>query len=402
VSSPTKDETGNVYTRLTVIRYAGRDKRGPLWLCRCTCGTEVVVPGQRLRAGKKKSCRCLERENNTPRGPRRGHRATFISWLKMKQRCADKKRRNYGAKGITICDRWLGVGGFEHFLADMGPRPKGMTIDRWPNKHGNYEPTNCRWATPAQQGQNTRVNKLDWDKVRAMRERWSKEGVSKETLAQEFNVKVNTVTEVLRNRAWIDPAYIRDNTARLARAVEENRDRSRKLWQDPEFRQKHRERMRSPETRRKLAELAEARVTHGHTRKNKRTPEYRCWKYIRQVCTNPKHPKYKYAGARGIRVAPEWQNDFAIFLAHVGLRPGPQYSLARINLDKNFESGNVRWMTVTELIRRRVVRLTIEKAREIRTQAAAGRAHREIALEFGIRPSHVSAVTCNHVWKEAA
>jgi hypothetical protein len=78
----------------------------------------------------------------------------------MKARCYNPNNsqyHNYGARGITVCERWKNS--FEAFLADMGPRPSSThSIDRWPDKNGNYEPGNCRWATSAQQNTNTRTN----------------------------------------------------------------------------------------------------------------------------------------------------------------------------------------------------------------------------------------------------
>jgi hypothetical protein len=84
------------------------------------------------------------------------------SYHSMVDRCSGKHtryaRRYYG-RGITICERWLGDDGFKNFLADMGPRPPGTSLDRIDND-GNYEPENCRWATASQQQQNTSYNRM--------------------------------------------------------------------------------------------------------------------------------------------------------------------------------------------------------------------------------------------------
>src|SRR5690348_13492356 len=66
----------------------------------------------------------------------------------------------YGGRGIRVCERWLGTEGFKNFLADMGERPDGKTLDRYPDKNGNYEPGNCRWATARNQARNTRRNRM--------------------------------------------------------------------------------------------------------------------------------------------------------------------------------------------------------------------------------------------------
>src|SRR5271157_2808802 len=81
---------------------------------------------------------------------------TYRSWTMMRVRCSDPKCdfwSDYGGRGIKVCARW---DKFENFLADMGERPEGTSIDRWPDQDGNYEPGNCRWATAKEQMRNTR------------------------------------------------------------------------------------------------------------------------------------------------------------------------------------------------------------------------------------------------------
>lgn len=122
----------------------------------CDCGTEVTASRSRVVNGYTRSCGCLQRE--TKPGLKHGHRAsrTYSSWQSMLDRCRNSKSKDYarwGGRGIAVCDRWTA---FENFLSDMGERPMGTTLDRYPNPDGNYEPGNCRWATPKQQARNRR------------------------------------------------------------------------------------------------------------------------------------------------------------------------------------------------------------------------------------------------------
>jgi hypothetical protein len=154
------DLSGKVFSRLTVIRWAGRNWKGDLlWECLCECGTCRIVLGRSIASGACKSCGCLNRDvavsSNTTHGMSRT--AIYNAWFGMIERCRNKKHKaykNYGGRGITVCDRWCES--VANFIADMGPRPSTRhTLDRIDND-GNYEPTNCRWATWDVQSRNKR------------------------------------------------------------------------------------------------------------------------------------------------------------------------------------------------------------------------------------------------------
>lgn len=152
---------GQRFGRLEILSRDGSDKNGNAkWLCRCECGAEKSVYSQALRSGATQSCGCMNKEINAGRSTH-GMSATseYKAWAGMVQRCTNPKNpkwSRYGARGITVCDRWRD---FESFRADMGARPAGMTIDRKDND-GNYEPGNSRWATQQQQGNNRGNNHL--------------------------------------------------------------------------------------------------------------------------------------------------------------------------------------------------------------------------------------------------
>jgi hypothetical protein len=163
---------GQKFNRLTIveevekIRYKNCTVRR--MLCECECGNIKEVNLPHLRSGKIQSCGCL---NDEIRGKRIIEYSTTYGLYKhplyqthnaMKHRCSNpnhKRWMGYGGRGIKVCDRWLGDDGFKNFLEDMGERPEGTTLDRI-NNDGNYEPTNCRWATDSEQNKNRRKNTI--------------------------------------------------------------------------------------------------------------------------------------------------------------------------------------------------------------------------------------------------
>jgi hypothetical protein len=149
------------FGRLLVISREKTHRNGSYyWLCACDCGKQKTINGSSLKDGSTKSCGCFRDENAGTYNIRHGQyrSLTHSTWRSMRNRCLNPKNPSYkwyGARGITVCERWAK---FENFLADMGERPLGPTyfsLDRI-NNNGNYEPGNCRWATDLQQRANRR------------------------------------------------------------------------------------------------------------------------------------------------------------------------------------------------------------------------------------------------------
>lgn len=159
-----KDRSGDRVGRLTVtsLYSRGSKDRHLFWYCVCDCGNITSVNSTHLGSSRIRSCGCLKKEQLAQRVTKHhlSQSAEYVSWTGMKYRCYGvncKNYKNYGGRGITICDRWLNS--FDNFLEDMGFRPTpNHSIDRFPDVNGNYEPSNCRWATDAEQMRNLRGN----------------------------------------------------------------------------------------------------------------------------------------------------------------------------------------------------------------------------------------------------
>lgn len=145
----------------------------PRYRCICDCGEQHEILGRSLRL-ETALCKCHADHSR---------KILYGIWANMMQRCENRKcegYKDYGGRGIEVCERWRK---FENFVSDMGERPEGKSLDRKEN-NGNYEPSNCRWATKVEQASNTRRNiHLTYNGITATPSEWSRTlGITREAL----------------------------------------------------------------------------------------------------------------------------------------------------------------------------------------------------------------------------
>lgn len=150
---------GDKFGKLTVVSAGILSGRNRYWLCLCECGKEKAICYSSLSRGKTKSCGCLNSKLASERNKTHGKSKSSIYdvWVNMKSRCLNpenKSFKNYGGRGINVCDRWLD---FSRFYSDMGETCSTLEIERI-NNNGDYEPKNCKWATHKEQSVNRRTN----------------------------------------------------------------------------------------------------------------------------------------------------------------------------------------------------------------------------------------------------
>lgn len=205
------DITGQRFGRLVAVEYSHKDKRGKsMWKCECDCGNKTVKNLILLRKGATKSCGCLLKECGKKlaakfSGLNKTHGDSssqeYVAWQNMKKRCFNSSSCDYylyGARGITVCDRWLD---YDNFLSDVGRKPApNYQLDRIDNL-GNYEPGNCRWVTPSENLQNSRLAKLTVDEVELIRCLHTY-GYSYAQLSRLFNLHDSTIHNAVNGVTW--------------------------------------------------------------------------------------------------------------------------------------------------------------------------------------------------------
>ncbi len=172
------DLAGQRFGRLIVIGLSNEHGHyGKLWLCKCDCGGEKLTTTYKLKSGKVKSCGCLEKENLDKISKHKlkhglSESILYKKWCGMKARCFNphyKFFERYGGRGITVCEKWLGEHGFEHFKDwaysagyDDSKEKYEQTLDRI-NTNGNYCPENCKWSNQLEQVKNRSNSRLILD-----------------------------------------------------------------------------------------------------------------------------------------------------------------------------------------------------------------------------------------------
>ena len=153
--------------QLTIIEQIKHPDKQTRWICQCKCGNRTERAARLNRLTDKSSCGCLTSKGTDYRSK---IYKEYTVWKSMRQRCNDTKHKSYkdyGGRGIKVCDRWLNS--FDNFIADMGFKPTvTSTIERL-NVNSNYEPDNCIWLEAKYQGRNRRTNTLNNHKVKLIK-----------------------------------------------------------------------------------------------------------------------------------------------------------------------------------------------------------------------------------------
>lgn len=173
MSKPLNNLQGFQFGSLTVLQLGKSHGNGAVWLCQCKCGTQKEIRASDMVQGSVKSCGCEHRQRIAKASTTHGMKntRTYSIWQAMRSRC-NRINQDYSCRGITYDEHW---DSFENFYLDMGEVPEGMSIDRI-DPNGNYEKSNCRWATQEQQANNKRSSVfIEYNGKKQTVSQWAKE-----------------------------------------------------------------------------------------------------------------------------------------------------------------------------------------------------------------------------------
>jgi len=311
--------TGKKYHLLTVLRAVGHSPHGAVvYATACDCGTTdyLVVKGNLVNGGVT-SCGCDTRARRAASNETHGDSKSdeHKIWCGMIKRCYNPRAKAYpayGGAGVTICPEWRES--YATFLRDMGRRPsKRHSIER-KDVFGIYEPSNCCWALPVEQANNT---------TRTRYVLYNGELRPLTLVCREIGVSYMPVlTRIMKGKDFLE-------------AVDQERRARSLLKMFREVKKRNAKKLTSPTS---------GAFKHGYARMNAATPEYKIWCGIIQRTNDLTNPHY---GGANIRMAQEWR-DFPTFLTAIGPRPSPAHSVDRLNPLLGYVPGNVAWRTDIE------------------------------------------------------
>lgn len=195
--------SGDRFGMLVVMGFHHSDN-GRYYECQCDCGKTTVAYGGHLRYGTTTSCGCYAEEVNKTKMITHGASKTpeFYAWQSMISRCHNPKVKcfpRYGGRGISVCAEW--IESFVQFITDMGVRPSPQHSLERKDNNGNYEPTNCRWATMVEQGVNKSSNRfLEFNGERKTVSEWTRLLGFSKTLIHDRLSRGWSVADTLTNR----------------------------------------------------------------------------------------------------------------------------------------------------------------------------------------------------------
>lgn len=308
-----KDITGQRFGRLVAISFDRREEKDTYWRCRCDCGAEVVVRGSNLgkKSGGTTSCGCLHRELTSQRRRTHGGRNTplYKIWQGMKERCYGKYSigyRNYGERGITVCDEWKeDFVAFRDWAISHGySDDKRYQLDRIDNDKG-YSPTNCRFITRVGQANNKRNNRIiTYNGETKTAAEWARLfGVDRSAMCKQLDKHGDDLSQV-------------DISSLPA-----------KDWGDPHGKQ---------------CGVRQERERHDKPKSSL----YNIWWSTRAQCCNPGYNRYAKFGAKGITICDEWKESrqaFEKWALETGYEEGLGLILKRRDENGPFSPDNCCW-----------------------------------------------------------